>query len=131
MAICSKRPIEDARTSRASHRTQTCVPDTRAARVIRLGHLDVPVPIHLPLGFVKVGEPFPRQRQQRRAAPLLKELLHLPLGGAMNPRVGDRPFPVRQALVLVFQAGELVRALSALFLHILHSRLHLPLCRGM
>ena len=62
-------------------------------RVIGLGHFHVPVAVHLPLGFVEEREALLRQRQQRRPLGFDEHLAHLPLGGAVNPRVGHRRVP--------------------------------------
>ena len=60
----------------------------RRHRVIRLGHLHVPVAMHRPLGLLEQREPARRQRPQRLTLDFLEHLAHLFARRAVDPRVG-------------------------------------------
>jgi hypothetical protein len=68
----------------------------------------MPIAIDLAFRFAEVGESLVRQRSQRRPLDLLEDLQHLLLGRAVNPRIRDCSLPVRQVLLLLLEARELV-----------------------
>ena len=75
-------------------------------RVIRAVNLHVSIAVNRVLTLMKEGESLHRQGQQRRTFTLRKELGHLLLGRAVDPRVSDRGFPMQQEFVLFFQAAK-------------------------
>lgn len=97
----------------------------RGNRVIRLGHLDVTVPVHRPSAFLKAGESTGRQWRQLRLF-LLEEQVNLLAGGAVDAGVGDPPFPVAEVLILLGQADERV-ALQGIVLDVIDPLFHLAL----
>ena len=60
----------------------------RRNRVIRLGHLHVPVAMHRPLGLLEQRESARRQRPQRLTLDFLEDPAYLFAGRAVDPRVG-------------------------------------------
>ena len=98
----------------------------RRNRVIRLGHLHVPVAMHRPLGLLEQREPARRQRTQRLAFDFLEHLAHLFARRAVDPRVGYSGLPRNQVLVLIGQRGK-PPALQAVALDVADPPLDLPL----
>jgi len=80
-------------------------------------------------GFMKRREAIVRQRQQRGAFHLFKQLADLLFRGAVNPRVGDVRLPVQQVVVLVGQAAKLV-ARQGIILGVFHAVLDLAFVLG-
>ena len=98
----------------------------RRNRVIRLGHLHVPVAMDAALGFAERSEPPGRQRQQRRRLDLLEHLAHLLPRRAVNPRVRHARLPGQQVSVRRRQRRE-PPALQRVVLDVADAPLDLPL----
>ena len=75
---------------------------------------------------MKHREPVTRQLKQSLLFDRLELLTHLLLRRSVNPRVGDRPFPVKQVLVLLRETLERV-ALQSVVLRVLDAALDLAL----
>jgi hypothetical protein len=74
--------------------------------------------------FAEEGKAFDRQRRQRSAFDVFKQLRYLLLGRTMNARVGDARFPPQKEFVLIFQTVEPTR-LECVALDVLYARLNL------
>ena len=62
-------------------------------------------------------------------SPRLEQLAHVLLRGAVDPRIGDRAFPLAQVIVLGGQRFEAPSA-QAVALHVGHAPFHLALVSG-
>lgn len=65
----------------------------RRRGVVRLVDLQMAVAIDGAPGLAEQGEAIRRQRRERRSFDRLELLANLPLGRAVNPRIGDRLLP--------------------------------------
>ena len=88
--------VEDPHQPQVPPHPQRVAQVLRRHRVICLGHLDVPVPMHDPLPLMEEREPLQRQRLQRPPLHFLEELADLLADRAVNAGVGHRGFPVRE-----------------------------------
>jgi hypothetical protein len=84
--------IEDADQTTVPPHPESMADILLGRRVIGFVHLQVPVAMHGPMGFVKEGEPLPWQRQQFFVFDLVEELCDLLLGRAVNSLVRDLRF---------------------------------------
>src|SRR5271169_593155 len=118
--------VEDSHQPQVPPYPERVAPVLRRHRVIRLSHLDMPIPMHDPFPFMEEREPLHWQRLQGPTLHFLKELADLLADRAVNTGVGHRGFPVEEMFILLLQARETV-ALQPILLDIIDAAFDLPL----
>ena len=81
------------------------------------------------LRFMESGKPLQWQHLEAIPLHLAEDFSHLPARGAVNPRVGNRRFPMEQMAVLFVEAIEHT-ALQRVVLGVVNAFFHLPLVSG-
>ena len=76
------------------------------------------------------GESLHGQRLEQRPLDLGEELAHLMASRAVQPGVGDGAFPLKQELILLFQAGE-SSSLQAIVLNVADAAFDLAFVLGL
>ena len=82
------------------------------------------VAIHLALAFIEEGEPIGTQGLKSLTLLVFKHLADLTLGSTVDPRVGDRRFPLSEVFVLFVEAVKRT-PFERIVLGVLHARLDL------